>query len=101
MKKVKAYQQVSAEKGKTSTVWTLICGEGKVVPPMIIHKGERVQDNWIRKAGGDVRMAATTQAYITKVKFHEYGLSFAHYLRQHELNDRPHMFIVDSHSSHL
>ena len=34
-------------------------------------------------------------------KFHEYGLWFAHYLRQQELNDRPHMLIVDSHSSHL
>ena len=60
IKKVKAYQQVSAEQGETSTVLTFISGEGKVVPLMIIHKGERVQENWIRKAPGDVRVAATT-----------------------------------------
>ena len=46
-------------------------------------------------------MAATTLGYITKAKFHEYGLRFACYLRKQELNDRPHMLIVDSHSSHL
>ena len=101
VKKVKAYQQVSAEQGETSTVLTFISGEGKVVPLIIIHKGERVQENWVRKAPGDVRVAATTRGYITKAKFHEYGLRFACYLRQQELNDRPHMLIVDSHSSHL
>ena len=60
-----------------------------------------MQENWVRKAAGDVRVAATTQGYITKAKFHEHGLRFAHYFRQQELNDRPHMLIVDSHSSHL
>ena len=101
VRKVKAHQQVSAEQGETSTVLTFVSGEGKVVPPMIIHKGERVQENWIRKTPGDVRVAATTRGYITKAKFHEYGLRFARYLRQQELNDRPHMLIVDSHNSHL
>ena len=60
IKKVKAYQQVSAEQGETSTVLTFVSGEGKVVPLMIIHKGKRVQENWIRKAPGDVWVAATT-----------------------------------------
>ena len=60
-----------------------------------------MQENWVRKAPGDVWVAATTRGYITKAKFHEYGLRFACYLRQQELNDRPHMLIVDSHSSHL
>ena len=73
---------------------TFVSGEGKVVPPMIIHKGKRVQEDWVRKAPGDVRVAATTRGYITKAKFHEYGLRFAHYLRQQELNDRPNMLIV-------
>ena len=77
IKKVKAYQQVSAEQGEISTVLTFVSGEGKVVPLMVIHKGERVQDNWVSKAPGD----ATTRGYITKAKFHEYGLRFAHYWR--------------------
>ena len=101
LKNMKAYQQVSAEQGETSTVLTFVNGEGNVVPPMIIHKGERVQENWVRKAPGDVRVAATSRGYITKAKFHEYGLRFVRYLKHQDLNDRPHMLIVDSHSSHL
>ena len=101
LKNIKAYQQVSSKQGETSTVLTFVSGEGKVVPPMIIHKGKRVQENWVRKAPGDVWVAATSQGYITKTKFHKYGLRFTHYLRQQELNDRPHLLIVDSHSSHL
>ena len=42
----------------TSTVLTFVSGKGKVVPPMIIHKGERVQENQVRKAPGDVWVAS-------------------------------------------
>ena len=72
--------------------------ENLIIPP---HKSEWVQENWVRKAPGDVRVAATSRGYITKAKFHEYGLRFARYLKHQDLNDRPHMLIVDSHSSHL
>ena len=78
----------------TSTVLTFVSGEGKVVPPMVIHKGKRVHENWVRKAPGDVQVASTNNQYVTKAKFHEYRLRFAHYLRQQELNDRPHMLII-------
>ena len=80
----------------TSTVLTFVSRKGKVVQLMIIHKGERVQENRVRKAPGDVRVAATNNRYVTKAKFREYGLRFAHYLRQQELNDRPHMLIIDT-----
>ena len=80
----------------TSTVLTFVSGKGKVVQPMIIHKGKRVQENWVRKAPGDVWMAATNNRYVIKAKFREYGLRFAHYLRQQELNDRPDMLIIDT-----
>ena len=60
-----------------------------------------MQENWMRKAPGDVSVAATSRGYVTKAKFPEYGLRFVRFLRQQELNDRPHILIVDSHSSHL
>ena len=97
----KTYQQVSSEQGETSTILTFASAAGEMVPAMVIHKGERVQPNWLTKAPGDVRVAATTRGYITKAKFHEYGLRFVRFLRQKNLNDRPHLLIVDSHSSHL
>ena len=74
---------------------TFVSGEVKVVPPIVFLKSNRVQENWVRKAPGDVRVAATNNRYVTKAKFCEYGLRFAHYLRQQELNDRPHMLIID------
>ena len=45
----------------TSTVLTFVSGGGgsTIVQPMIIHKGERVQENRVRKAPGDVWVAAT------------------------------------------
>ena len=101
LKKFRAYQQVSAEQGETSTILTFVSGHGMVCPPMVIHKGERVQENWMQKAPGDVRVTATSRGYVTKAKFHEYGLRFVRFLRQQELNDRHHILIVDSHSSHL
>ena len=83
----RTYQQVSAEQGETSTILTFVSGAGDVVPPMVIHKGERVREQWALKAPGDVRLAATTKGYITKAKFHEYGIRFVRYLRHHGLND--------------
>ena len=72
LKNFKVYQHVSSKQVETSTVLTFVSGEGKVVSLMIIHKGERVQENWVRKALGDVRVAATSQGYIKKARFHEY-----------------------------
>ena len=41
------------------------------------------------------------KGYITKAKFHEYGLHFVGYLRRNGLFNKPHMLIYDSHSGHL
>ena len=97
----KAYQQVSGEKGETSTILTFVNALGRVCPPMIIHKGKRVQDTWIKKAYVTYRVAATTNGYITKSKFKEYGERFVRYLKNHKLLDRPHLLIIDGHKSHV
>ena len=39
----KAYQTVAAEQGEMSIILTFINGISYVVPPMVIHKSERVQ----------------------------------------------------------
>ena len=72
----KAYQTVAAEQGETSTILTFINRVGNVVPPMAIHKGERVQTQWTRDVPVGVHIAATSKGYITKQKFHEYGVRF-------------------------
>ena len=37
------YSQVAAEQGDTSTILSFVNAIGRVCPPMIIHKGQRVQ----------------------------------------------------------
>ena len=100
-KNVRTFQQVASEQGETTTILSFVNGYGNVVPPMIIHKGARVKDSWKLKAPGDMRVAATTKGYITKAKFHEYGLRFIKYLKQHKMAGRRNLLIVDGHKSHL
>ena len=38
--KGKLSYQTAADQGETSTILTFVSGVGKVVPPMVIHKGE-------------------------------------------------------------
>ena len=35
-----SYQAVAADQGETSNILTFVSGVGRVVPPMVIHKGE-------------------------------------------------------------
>ena len=91
----------ASEQGETTSILTFINGYGKVVPPMVIQKGAWVQDSWRIKQPGDMRLAATTKGYITKAKFHEYGLRFVKYLKQNGLAGRTNLLIVDGHKSHL
>ena len=100
-KRIRTFQQVSKEQGETTSILTFVNGYRQVVPPMVIQKGARVQDTWHLKKPGDMRLAATTKGYITKAKFHEYGLRFIKYLKQHRMIGRKNLLIVDGHKSHL
>ena len=101
VKKIRTFQQVSGEQGETSTVLTFVNAAGQSVPPMIIHKGQRVQDTWRLKAPGSMTLAATEKGYITKSRFHEYGLAFIRYLKANGLADKTNLLILDGHKSHL
>ena len=43
---VDAYTIVSKEQGETTTVLSFSNAVGKICPPVVIHKGSRVQDSW-------------------------------------------------------
>ena len=96
LKNIRCFQQVSAKQGETSTILSFISAAGTVVPPMVLHKGVRVQDTWKLKAPGDIKIAVTPKGYITKSHFHKYGLHFVKYLKQMGLTDK-----IDGHKSHL
>ena len=101
VKKIRTFQQVSGEQGETSTVLTFVNVAGQSVPPMIIHKGQRVQDTWLLKAPGSMTIVATEKGYIMKSRFHQYGLAFKKYLKANGLADKTNLLILDGHKSHL
>ena len=72
--------QVPADQGETSTILTFVNAIGRVCPPMVIHKGQYVQREWATNMPVSVKLAVTTKGYITKLKFHEYGIIFMKYL---------------------
>ena len=100
-KNIRTFQQVVSEQGETSIILTFINACGDVVPPMVIHKAARVQDSWKVKAPGNVIVSATSKGYITKSRFHEYGLCFIHYLKSRGMAYRPNLLIIDAHKSHV
>ena len=78
---ISANQIVSGEQSETSTILTFVNGVGDVCPPMVIHKGQRVQQYWTQGSRLDVTLAATLKGYITKHKLHLYGIRFVKYLK--------------------
>ena len=100
-KKIRTFQQVSGDQGETSTVLTFVNATGQSVPPLIIHKGQCVQDTWWLKAPGNMKLAATKRGYITKSKFHKYSLHFVKFLKAHGLADKTYFLIIDGCKSHL
>ena len=93
--------QVSGGQGETSTILTFVNAIGLVCPPMVIHHGQHVQEYWTCEAPIGICVAATTKGYITKAKFHEYGICFVSFLNSHKLLDRPHILLIDSHKTHV
>ena len=74
---------------------------GHVCPPLIIHKGQRVQKNWAEGMLSFMKLAATSKGYITKSKFHEYGIQFVKYLADISGLDQSHLLIIDSDKSDI
>ena len=60
-----------------------------------------MQDTWKIKSPGNICISVTTKGYITKSKFHKYGLKFIRYLKQNRLANQKNLLIVDRHKSHL
>ena len=48
-----------------------------------------------------MKLATTGKGYITKNRFHEYGMYFIPFLKANGLADKPNLLIVDGHKSHF
>ena len=85
------YYQVPADQGETSTILSFVNVTGRVCPPMIIHKGQRIQRNWSDGMPSSMKLATTSKGYITKCKLHEYGIRFVKYLNDISQLDQNHL----------
>ena len=101
VKHIRMFKQVSSEQGETSTILSFVSTGGKVCPPLVIHKGQPVQETWHMKAPRDILLSATTKGYIRKSHFHQYGVPFIKFLKHEGLVNRKNLLIVNSHKSHL
>ena len=95
---VDAYTIVSKEQGETTTVLSFANAVGKVCPPVVIHKGSRVQESWCLDAPVRVMVRASVNGWINKDIFLEYATRWLH---NWKLLDRPHLLLLDAHKSHV
>lgn len=96
------YSINAMERGETSTVLVCINAIGASPPPMIIHKGKLVGNQWRNGARHDVMVRASESGYINKELFTDFGKSFIKFLATSGLKDGlPHLLVLDCHYSHL
>ena len=88
------------KKSNNNIVLTFVNACWGFCPPIVIHKGTDVNQSSLTNRQG-ARVAATTNGYITKSKFHEYAIRFVLFLKRNGLMDRTHLLIIDSHKSHV
>ncbi len=75
------------------------------MPPLIIFKGQRVQQYWIENCPFGIKLAAAPNGYITAKVFAEYGKFFLNWLMacgflKADKADK-FMVLLDGHYSHL
>ena len=98
---ISANQTVSWEQGKTSTILTFVNGVGDVCPPMVIHKGQRVQQYWTQGSKPGVTPGCHSKGIHNQTQISLVWYQIVKYLKAKNKLDRPHILLIDSHKSHV
>ena len=88
---VEAYTIVGKEQGKTTTALSFANAVGKVCPPLIIHKGSRVQESWILDAPVRVVVRVSGNGWINRDIFLECATRWLRWMHNWKMLDRPHL----------
>ena len=98
----KTHQLTPSEKGVTTSVVTYVNAAGLRTKPMIIHRGQRVQDVWRTGMPFGYCLACSDNGWINKKLCYEYGKVFIDYLHSRGLlnNGMRHLLLMDGHKSH-
>ena len=97
----KANSQVPTERGETSTILIFANAAGQVLPPLVIHKGHRVNDSWIQGTSPDIMVRASVKGYINKRIFYEYSLKWIQWLCRYKCLYKRHLLLLDVHKTHI
>ena len=98
---VEAYTIVGREQGETTTALSFENAVGKVCPPLIIHKGTRVQESWILDMPVRVMVRVSVNGWINCDIFLEYTTRWLRWMHNWKMLDRPHLLLLDAHKSHV
>ncbi len=90
---------VPKEKGTTTTVVCMTNALGIKTPPMVIHKGSRVRDEWKHCNNGAI-LRVSESGWINKTLFHQFGRVFLAHLKKVGIQDLTHVVLLDGHHSH-
>ena len=71
------------------------------MPPLIIHRGERVAAGWKAGAPPGVEIQATRKGFVTDPVFKYWGNKFIAFLQDRGLLGRNHVLVLDGHGSHI
>ena len=71
----------SSEKGETSTAVVFVNAAGFHMKPLVIHKGDHVQDAWKHNMVEGTTLGVSENGWIDKRLFYNYGKKLIEYLR--------------------
>lgn len=94
-------QVVGLERPETSTAIICVSAAGDHMPPVIIHKGQHVQEAWKAKAPPGFEVKASAKGFVTDAIFNFWGEKFVAFLGEKGLADKQHVLILDGHGSHI
>ena len=92
---------VGKEQGEISTTLTFANAQGQCLPPMVIHKGGKVRDTWLKDKPPGIMLRTSPTGWINKDLFLEYATRWVRWLKGWKLLNKPHILLLDSHKSHV
>ena len=100
--RLRAHQLSYQDKGETTTVACFVNAAGMHLDPVVIHKGGKVSPGWRVDKPEGVMLSYSSNGWINKRIFYEYGQQFIRFLKDRDLlgPTRRHVLLMDSHSTH-
>lgn len=92
------YRRSYSERGETTTLVGCICANGTWIPPFIIFKGVRWNDNYKNDCLPNSRVHLSEKGWITKELFIDW---FKYFVECTDHAPKPILLLMDSHGSHI